>query len=92
MVVPACQFYVEAIGCIAFTAVTGVFLIATLVVLSYQSSMTVQLMVVSVRILKFSFLVSLFSMVSHRDDNRGRCEFVSLVSSRFNWTKYAHIG
>lgn len=54
----------EIIGRVATAALTAVFLIAPLAILSYQSSKDIQLAVISVCILVLSFLVSLFLKVS----------------------------
>lgn len=54
----------EIIGRVTTAALTAVFLIAPLVILSHESSKNVQLAVISVLILVLSLLVSLFLKVS----------------------------
>lgn len=54
----------DIIGKITTAAVTAVFLVAPLAILSYEQSKAVQLTVISVCILILSFLVSLFLKVS----------------------------
>jgi hypothetical protein len=54
----------EVIGRVVTAALTAVFLVAPLAVLSHESSKDIQLVVVAVWILVLSFLVSLFLKVS----------------------------
>lgn len=54
----------EIIGRVTTAALTAVFLIAPLAILSYESSKAIQLVVIAVCIVVLSFLVSLFLKVS----------------------------
>lgn len=58
-------FIADVLGRVTTAAITGIFLVAPLAVLSHESSIDAQLVVVSICIIILSFLVSLFLKVSN---------------------------